>query len=222
MSSRVTRKKRAAAPRTYRSPLRANLAEETRRRILDAAIDEMEAAGPEGFAVPNVAERSKIALRTIYRHFPNRDALVDAMWQHSYERFDWIQNLTGADALPGAIVGAGIRNGANLALLEAALRCPRQIALRERTRPLRMDQVEHMLGPEVEGLSPAARRRVIGVLHGLTTPTFWHLLHISWCPDGREAGQASAWALRAVLNELRRNPKGAEEEIDPSPVPPRH
>ena len=222
MSSLVTpKKKKRPAPRAYRSPLRANLAEETRRRILDAAIDEMEASGPEGFSVPGVAERSDIALRTIYRHFPNRDALVDAMWQHSYERFDWIQHMPGADALPAAIVGGGVRNGDNLRLLEAALRCPRQIALRERTRPGRMAQVEKILAPEVEGLSPAARRRVLGVLHSLATPTFWHLLHISWCPDGREAVQAAAWALRAVLAELRRDPHGAEETIPPAPVPTR-
>ena len=49
MSSPVTpKKKKRPAPRPYRSPLRANLAEETRRRILDAALDEMEASGPRG------------------------------------------------------------------------------------------------------------------------------------------------------------------------------
>ena len=222
MSSRVTRKRKAPTPRAYRSPLRATLADETRRRILDAAIDEMEASGPDNFSVPNVAERSAIALRTIYRHFPNRDALIDAMWLHSYERFDWIQHATSADALPAAIVGAGVRNGKNLRLLEAALRCPRQIAQRNRTRRGRMDQIEAMLGPDVEKLSPAARKRVLGVLHSLATPAFWHLLHVSWCPDGHEAGQAAAWALRAILAELRRNPKGAEEIIAPADVPPRN
>ncbi|HSP97178.1 MAG TPA: hypothetical protein VL049_08030 [Candidatus Dormibacteraeota bacterium] len=103
-------------------------------------------------------------------------------------------------------------------LLAAALRCPRQIALRDRTRPQHMDHVAKVLAPEIKGLSPAARRRVLGVLHALTTPSFWHVLHISWCPDGGEAGQAAAWALRAVLAELRRNPKSAEATIPPAPA----
>ena len=218
MSSVVSRKRKRPAARAYRSPLRAILAEETRRRILDAAMEEMEQAGPEGFSVPGVAARSRIALRTIYRHFPTRDALVDATWQHSYERYDWIQDIAGADDLPAAVAAAGVRNGQTVRLLDAALRCPRQIALRDRTRPQRMDHVAKVLAPEIKGLSPAARRRVLGVLHALTTPSFWHVLHVSWCPDGAEAGQAAAWALRAVLAELRRNPKSAETTIPPAPA----
>ena len=216
MSIGMTRKKKAKKTREYRSPLRATLAEETRRRILDAALEEMQANGPEGFSVPGVAARSSIAPRTIYRHFPSRDELVDAMWLHTYERFDWIQDIVSADALPAAVAEAGVRNHEMLPLLGSALRCPRQNALREKTRQERMDHVQKTLAPIVDGLSPDAQKRVLGVLHALTTPSFWHILHVSWCPDGREAGQAAAWAIRAILADLRRNPKRAEEVM---PVP---
>jgi AcrR family transcriptional regulator len=206
MSKPLPRKKRPPARRAYHSPLRANLTEETRRRILEAALAEMEAAGPNGFSVPRVAQRADMALRTVYRHFPTRDELVDAMWLFSYGQYDWILDVDSAAGLPAAVAAGGRQSGQRQALLEAALRCPRQIALRDRTRQQRMDHVAKMLAPQVAGLTPVARRRVLGVLHGLATPSFWHVLQISWCPDPGEAADAAAWAVRVILAELARRP----------------
>jgi hypothetical protein len=78
-----------------------------------------------------------------------------------------------------------------------------------------MDHVARALAPQIERLGPAAQRRVLAVLHALGTPSFWHQLHLSWCPDGREAGEAAAWAMRVLLAELRRNPASPEERAFP-------
>ena len=65
--------------RPYASPLREEQLAETRRRILDAGIQVLAKGGPEELTIPRVAQRARVAVRTVYRHFPNKDDLVAAV-----------------------------------------------------------------------------------------------------------------------------------------------
>jgi AcrR family transcriptional regulator len=80
--------------RAYDSPLRQEQAQRTREKILEAFAQEM-AAGREDFSIPRVAERAGVSTRTVYHHFPNREAQVEALAQ-------WItRNTRGGDvAMP--------------------------------------------------------------------------------------------------------------------------
>src|SRR5437870_4371074 len=66
------------APRTYRMTRRAAANEETRRRIVDAAIALHAQKGVLGTSWPDIAKRADVALGTVYRHFPSLDQLVPA------------------------------------------------------------------------------------------------------------------------------------------------
>ena len=57
------------------SPLRERLTQTTRDVILDAVVVQLGEAGPFDFSYFEVARRSGVAVRTIYRHFPTRDDL---------------------------------------------------------------------------------------------------------------------------------------------------
>ena len=52
-----------------------------RQRILEATLDEIVLAG-ELITLQGVADRADLALRTLYNHFPNRDALLSAAFTH--------------------------------------------------------------------------------------------------------------------------------------------
>ncbi|HZU81371.1 MAG TPA: helix-turn-helix domain-containing protein [Polyangiaceae bacterium] len=64
--------------RAYRSELRAEQAERTRERILEALVEQL-GEGLEDFSIPRVAERAGVSVRTVYHHFPNRDAQIEAV-----------------------------------------------------------------------------------------------------------------------------------------------
>src|SRR5437588_12950422 len=66
------------APRTYRMTRRAAANEDTRRRIVDAAIALHAQKGVLGTSWPDIAKRADVALGTVYRHFPSLDQLVPA------------------------------------------------------------------------------------------------------------------------------------------------
>jgi AcrR family transcriptional regulator len=53
-----------------------------RDAILAAAVDLFAARGFYGTAVPDIASQAKVGAGTIYRYFPSKEALVNALYQH--------------------------------------------------------------------------------------------------------------------------------------------
>ncbi len=52
-----------------------------REAVLDAALELFAERGFHGTAVPLVAEKAKVGAGTIYRYFPSKEALVNALYQ---------------------------------------------------------------------------------------------------------------------------------------------
>ncbi|XRQ08623.1 TetR/AcrR family transcriptional regulator [Actinomadura welshii] len=58
-----------------------------RLRILEAAIDLLEAAGLDGFAIRDVCERAGVKAPTVYHHFGDKDGLLEAVVTAGFERY---------------------------------------------------------------------------------------------------------------------------------------
>src|SRR5512134_1076600 len=54
----------------------------TRRAILEAMVDVIMESDGIGFSVQAVADRAGVTHRTVYNHFPTREALNDAFAEH--------------------------------------------------------------------------------------------------------------------------------------------
>src|SRR3989304_8147125 len=67
--------------RAYRSELRAQQAEETRTRILDATVHVM-AGGLVFVSMPAVAQEAGVAVPPVYRHFGTKRDLIAAVFPH--------------------------------------------------------------------------------------------------------------------------------------------
>jgi AcrR family transcriptional regulator len=63
-------------PRRYRSERRADQAEETRRRVLDAARKLFEERGWEGASIAAIANEARVSQETIYARFQNKRTLL--------------------------------------------------------------------------------------------------------------------------------------------------
>jgi AcrR family transcriptional regulator len=71
-----------ATKRPYRKRRRAQLEEETRLRITEAAVDLHGSVGPARTTISAVADRAGVQRATVYRHFPDEDALFGACSSH--------------------------------------------------------------------------------------------------------------------------------------------
>ena len=67
----------------------AGTRQRTRRAILEAMVDVIMETNGIGFSVQAVADRAGVTHRTIYNHFPTREALCDAF-------SDYVDELLGA------------------------------------------------------------------------------------------------------------------------------
>jgi AcrR family transcriptional regulator len=68
--------------RTYRKTRRADLEEQTRLRITESAVTLHEELGPARTSISAVAERAGVRRSTVYRHFPDDEALFEACSSH--------------------------------------------------------------------------------------------------------------------------------------------
>lgn len=71
--------------RTYRSQLRAEQAQETRARILDATTPLM-ARGAASLSIPAIAREAGVSVPTVYRHFATKQQLIEAIYPHVMRR----------------------------------------------------------------------------------------------------------------------------------------
>jgi AcrR family transcriptional regulator len=68
--------------RPYRMQRRAELEEQTRRRITESAVELHEEVGPARTSISAIAERAGVRRSTVYRHFPDEEALFAACSSH--------------------------------------------------------------------------------------------------------------------------------------------
>jgi AcrR family transcriptional regulator len=61
---------------------RAELEEQTRRRITESAVELHERLGPARTTISAIAEHAGVRRSTVYRHFPDEDSLFDACSSH--------------------------------------------------------------------------------------------------------------------------------------------
>jgi AcrR family transcriptional regulator len=71
-----------AVARKYEQTRRAEQQEETRQRIVEAAVALHGSVGPARTSLSAVAERAGVQRNTLYRHFPDERALLDACSSH--------------------------------------------------------------------------------------------------------------------------------------------
>jgi AcrR family transcriptional regulator len=205
--------------RAYESPLRAEQTEQTRLRILEAVTELVADPTTEEVTIPLVARRARVSLRTVYRHFPTRDALFDA-WG------DWVERTLDVrlHTYPGTVDELAEfapdlyqSYDQNDALIRAMLNSRAARGARERTRSRRKRSFERAMRELTTGLEPAERARALALVYLLVSAPAWQAMRDQWGLDGVEAGKAAAWAVGVLVDELRRNPDSIKDQEEVRP-----
>jgi len=199
--------------RAYESPLRAEQVEQTRLRILDAVTNLVADPTTGEVTIPLVAQRARVSLRTVYRHFPTREALFDAWaeWVDENLRIHLHSYPDKADRLADFAVELYRSYDKSAQLVKAMLNSRAARTVRERTRRTRQRQFQRAMSELTDDLEPEERLRASAVLYLLVSAPAWQAMREQWSLDGNEAGKAAAWAVRVLVDELRRNPDSVRE-----------
>jgi AcrR family transcriptional regulator len=181
--------------------------EETRTRILDAAIAEMSANELEGLTMAAVAKRAGVTERTVFRHFASRDELIQAVWprmqvrvkshgfphtaedliatpQHLFPEFDKEEGFVRASAFSAA--GREVRRAANTQRQKAMRACVRDA---------------------FPGISEPELTRLAAIVQLIDSAYAWAVMKEHWGLSGEESGKAASEAIAVLLGRRPANPK---------------
>ena len=190
---------------SYSSPLRAAQAAATRARVLDAAIDLLQATDSGDVAIPDVAERAGVSVRTAYRAFPTREDLLEGVLAELSARFEAIAGTipTTLDGYAESVQGAVRAVYEVEPLFRALFATPAGRELHRRTAPRRREAIDEMLVAELGDLTPEQRRRFVAVTHLLSSSRSVLLLKDYHDLDADDAVATVRWALATLVAGAR-------------------
>ena len=206
------------SPRRYRSDRRQAGVDETRRRIVGAAVALHAEQGAMATSFAQVAKRADVAVPTVYKHFPNQAALLQSCTGHVFACSPALgpeiyRGLATAEARLAALAKAAfavhrfqapwMRRGIH----EAAL-MPDLAKIVDEARSQFRRLVALALEPRFAGRPPAGLVALIEILLGFSA---WQRLaeEAGLSQSGAEERAAAALfaLLRAEDKPLKRKPK---------------
>lgn len=186
--------------RGYRSELRAEQAEATRRRILDATLRVM-AAGIARVSVPTVAREAGVSVPTVYRHFRTKADLLAALYPHLMPRVGMYEMAPprSVEEFRGVIRAIFDRLDAHDDLARAAMASPSAEQARAATMPDRLRMGRQFVDAIAPDLATDHRDRVARVMVILTMSTALRTWRDHLGASVDEALDDLEWALRSLI-----------------------
>ncbi|HET6970473.1 MAG TPA: helix-turn-helix domain-containing protein [Phenylobacterium sp.] len=198
-----------AAP--YDSPLRREQAEQTRARIVGAA-QELVAGGVAAVTMQEVAKAAGVALRTVFRHFPTRDDLLDAVWQALQVRMGEPPDLATLDELTGFLPELFGRYAAMEDQIRGAMFAQTFVSSRQRLGSERARKMRRAVAAQFAGGDERSRAMAASAAYTLTVPLVSIVLKEAFGLSSPEAARASAWAIRTLAAAYAENPDALKED----------
>lgn len=199
---------------TPQTGLRERKKDEVRTRIKDEMI-QLLSEGELDVSHDQIAERTGISRRTVYRYFPDKEALLEGVHERVRELAgkNVIMPRTEAD-LVGTLhdVYTGFDKIAPITTLIRSTPIGRAVRLAGKKR--RVESYTAATADAVKDLPPEDRMLATAVLQFLHT-TAWLEMHDHWNLEGAQMARAMSWAMRTLLRDLRkRKGKPLDEDVD--------
>jgi AcrR family transcriptional regulator len=194
-------------PRHYSSPLRAEQAQRTHDLILDAFTELLDDRRADDITTREIAQRAGVSQPTVYRHFPDRSALLEGLSGRIGQRMGMpgpIPVSRTADDL-GARIEAMYRGADEVAVevrAEVLLNSdPRWYAEQTRRTSAAFQVAVADAFPELDGQRHA---QIAGLLRCLGSSHSWLRMREEFGVPGTESGPMARWAMGLILAAVRR------------------
>ena len=196
--NRITNVKRPPRSRRYRSPLRDEQSDATRRKILDALVRTM-ADGVAGLSVPAVARQAGVSVPTVYRHFKTKAELVAALAPYLASKTRLLEVPDVPDRDFGAIVREMFRRSEALDIeTRAAMASQLGQQVRRRTMPDRLAVIRRAVAARVPRLSVEELERFTRIAMILNASTTMRAYKDYLGMSASQAADDVAWALNSL------------------------
>ncbi len=188
--------------RKYDSELRRAKKDETRQRILDTLVEKMVQENFSPISMEEIAKAAGIGPATLYRHFPNREALWDGLSEEFNRR-------VGAVPYPQtpADIADHIEHDFAIfdqfpGLVQAFFMSGLGQDARSRGRARRIQAIQNALGDLLDPLDESKRTQVTAIIAYLASLQSWITMTSEFDMSGEEIGQAVSWAIHTLVASL--------------------
>jgi AcrR family transcriptional regulator len=190
--------------------LREQQQELTRELIFNALVDVVLEEGVHAFSVGRVAERAGVSPRTVYRHFPTRQALLDEIGEWTTQDTEHRRaEPTSAAELPEQTRQLFTEWDTEEAAVRAFAIIRMTTGMQPRERGERVKRVDALIDNWASHASEEDRARARHALRALATVITWSQMRSDLGITGAEAGDAVAYAMQLMLDDLTRRERAA-------------
>jgi AcrR family transcriptional regulator len=185
--------------------LRDRQRDATRDLILSTVARLMERTDLADLTFGDIGRASGISERTIYRHFPTKDELLEVFWTRMQERLGAARATaaTGPEALWEGPMTTFPYLDKHEALIRGVIAAPQAAAARKKLREARRDQVRKAVLEAVGPLQEPALTHLSAVIQLLNAPVAWAAFKDDYGLSGAEAGRAASAAIKALIDAAR-------------------
>jgi len=190
----------SAKPR-YHSPLRGRQKEQTRDLILDAVDTILRGAPVSEVTIAAVARQAGVTERTIYRHFPTREDLLDAVWRRALHAVGGGQTQQ-AETLEEILdlARAAYENfDAKAGIVRALIATPDGVDASKQPEEARLAMLRAAYAGLLGGVPEDEVNAVVTATHVLSGASAWSHLRDYCGLDGAEGGKAAALAIELIV-----------------------
>jgi AcrR family transcriptional regulator len=175
---------------------------QTREHIIAVAKNFLVGAPTEPFTHERVAQAAGLGARTVYRHFPSRTDLMQALWEAIRD-----ETRTRFPGTEEEVVEFARTQFKEFNLREALVRAsnafPGASELRARGSLEGRPAFRRSLATITKDLPEWEQRRLLAVCLAIYSAPFWLLLRDRGELRGEEPGEAAAWALSVLLKAAK-------------------
>jgi len=190
--------------RSYNSNLRRQHQATTRKRIIEAVAAIIAEGRILSFSVQEIADHSGVSYASVYRHFPTRESLLEALYEAGAVIIG--QGLTPTSLSPDDISSAVAKMMATFeqdpTLLQAVTTALAANNIQPPSRRERDQKYRQMVTQNAPHLNPDAVKKAAAIICHLYSSLTWATLRQRFGLSAEESTEALTWALQSLTQDL--------------------
>ncbi|KKM10332.1 TetR family transcriptional regulator [Clostridiales bacterium PH28_bin88] len=190
--------------RTYSSPLRSHQQGITRDRILEAVAAIISEGRILEFTVKEVADRAGVSYGSVYRHFPTRESLLEALYEAAAEIMDQRSPFKplSLDEIPAMARKTVAIIEEKATILQAFTMALAASNIQPQSRRQRDEVVQQLIAKSAPHLDPETARQAAAIISHLHSSLTWATLKQRFGLTAEETANAITWALQTLIRDL--------------------
>ena len=196
--------------RSYSSPLRRRQQEHTRKQIMDAVMAIIAEGRILSFNVQDVADRAGVSYASVYRHFPTREALLEALYEAGAKIIGTSLTLTSLspEEIPAAVGRMKTAFEQNPTNLQASTMALAINNIQPPSRRQRDQRYQQTIVENAPHLAPSTANQAAAVICHLYSSLTWATLRQRFGLSAEATADALTWALQILIRDLIRANEG--------------